>query len=84
MKTIQKCVYEHLYKVVPPKRYKLIYKPHEYYRYITNKNHSEIGHLFRDKKNSGFTGLVSHVVNIARWNLKLNIHTRPGKLLHSD
>ena len=23
-----------------PKRYKLAYKPHEYYRYITNKNHS--------------------------------------------
>ena len=31
------------YKVVPPKRYKLVYKPHEYYRYITNKNHNEIG-----------------------------------------
>ena len=23
-----------------PKRYKLVYKPHEYYRCITNKNHS--------------------------------------------
>ena len=25
------------HKVVPPKRYKLDYKPHEYYRYITYK-----------------------------------------------
>ena len=33
-------IINHSYKVVPPKRYKLVYKPHEYYRYITNKNHS--------------------------------------------
>ena len=36
-------IINHSYKVVPPKRYKLVYKPHEYYRYITNKNHSEMG-----------------------------------------
>ena len=25
------------HKVVPPKRYKVVYKPHEYYRYIYHK-----------------------------------------------
>ena len=44
------------YKVVPPS-YKLVYKPHEYYRYITNKNHSEIGVMFTNLKlsNGGTT-----------------------------
>ena len=41
------------YKVVPPKRYKLVYKPHEYYRYITYKNHSYWSYVHQLSYRSG-------------------------------